>query len=255
MYIRAVLFFPLTLFALLLAGAAGTALRQRFPKIVMDEHAGPFGAVQAAVLALPGLLLGFSFSMGVGRYDSRKNAEIGEANAIGTAFERTGSMPGDVAERQRALLRRYTEERIRFYEAGRDWAAVANAAQDASGVQTQMVAEAEHSMGDGKRDAVANGCLGALTGMGDAAEIRQAALENGIPTMAWFLLITVSVFASFLVGLGMVRRHGLLLVILPVVVAASLTLIRDLDTPRGGLIRVRQDSMRRVQAAVEGAVR
>ena len=38
--------------------------------------------VQSAVLTLLGLIVGFSFSMAVSRYDQRKNLEEAEGNAI-----------------------------------------------------------------------------------------------------------------------------------------------------------------------------
>jgi hypothetical protein len=42
-------------------------------------------AVQAGVLGLLALLLGFTFNMALQRFDNRSNAVINEANAIGTA--------------------------------------------------------------------------------------------------------------------------------------------------------------------------
>src|SRR5262249_47703528 len=42
--------------------------------------------VLGATLTLLGLIVGFAFSMAVGRYDQRKNYEEEEANAIGTEY-------------------------------------------------------------------------------------------------------------------------------------------------------------------------
>ena len=42
----------------------------------------------AASLTLPGLIIGFTFSMAIDRYDQRKNYEEAEANAIGTEYLR-----------------------------------------------------------------------------------------------------------------------------------------------------------------------
>jgi hypothetical protein len=49
--------------------------------------------VQAATLTLLGLIIGFSFSMAVTRYDQRKNYEEAEANAIGTEYVRADLLP------------------------------------------------------------------------------------------------------------------------------------------------------------------
>ena len=43
--------------------------------------------MQAATLTLLGLIIGFSFSMAIGRYDLRRTYEEAEANAIGTEYE------------------------------------------------------------------------------------------------------------------------------------------------------------------------
>src|SRR3974390_607896 len=44
--------------------------------------------VLGGTLTLLGLIIGFAFSMAVGRYDQRKNYEEQEANAIGTEYVR-----------------------------------------------------------------------------------------------------------------------------------------------------------------------
>jgi hypothetical protein len=66
-------------------------------------------------LTLLGLIIGFSFSMAVSRYDQRKNYEAEEANAIGTEYVRAGLLPAADAARVRELLRSYVDQRILFY--------------------------------------------------------------------------------------------------------------------------------------------
>ena len=91
---------------------AGT-LRRRRP---IDGNAlEDFRVVQGAVLTLLALIIGFTFSMAIGRYDQRKNLEEAEANAIGTEYVRADLLPAAEAAKVRTLLRRYTDERILFY--------------------------------------------------------------------------------------------------------------------------------------------
>src|SRR3974377_1463399 len=52
-----------------------------------------FKFVLGGTLTLLGLLIGFTFSMAVGRYDQRKNLEEEEANAIGTEYVRADLLP------------------------------------------------------------------------------------------------------------------------------------------------------------------
>jgi hypothetical protein len=74
-----------------------------------------FGIVQAAILTLLGLLIGFTFSMAISRYDQRKNYEEAEANASGTEYVRADLLPAADAARVRDLLRNYLDQRILFY--------------------------------------------------------------------------------------------------------------------------------------------
>ena len=47
-----------------------------------------FSTILAGTLTLLGLIVGFTFSMAMTRYDLRKNYEEAEANAIGTEYFR-----------------------------------------------------------------------------------------------------------------------------------------------------------------------
>ncbi len=107
------LFFFFSFFILWVAAQVGAYFRSLRP--LRDEEYEDFGVVQTATLTLLGLIIGFSFSMAVSRYDLRKTYEEAEANAIGTEYVRAGLLPpADTAEVE-AQLREYTDLRIRFY--------------------------------------------------------------------------------------------------------------------------------------------
>jgi hypothetical protein len=76
------------------------------------------GAILSATLTLLGLLIGFTFSTAISRYNQRKNDEQEEANAIGTEYVRADLLRSADAAKVRALLRSYTDQRILFYETG-----------------------------------------------------------------------------------------------------------------------------------------
>jgi len=97
------------------AALAGGVLRRRH-QLERDVRED-FGVILAATLTLLGLIIGFSFSMAVGRYDQRKNYEEAEANAIGTEYVRADLLPAAAAANVRALLSRYLDQRILFYMA------------------------------------------------------------------------------------------------------------------------------------------
>jgi hypothetical protein len=101
-----------TLVALGCAAFIGERLR-KFPRLA--DAATDFAATLPAALTLLGLILGFSFSMAVSRYDLRKTYEEAEANSIGTQYVRASLLPADDAARLRDLLAQYTKLRIEFY--------------------------------------------------------------------------------------------------------------------------------------------
>ena len=97
--------FAMALVAQALAAFTGDFLRKRTHSLRQGER-HDFKAVQAASLTLLALIIGFTFSMAVIRYDERKKFEEAEANAIGTEYLRAALLPGDAAPRVRDPLHR-----------------------------------------------------------------------------------------------------------------------------------------------------
>ena len=76
-------------------GASVLRRRHALKEDVRDD----FGVILAATLTLLGLIIGFSFSMAISRYDQRKIYEEEEANAIGTEYVRADLLPAADAAR------------------------------------------------------------------------------------------------------------------------------------------------------------
>ena len=87
-----------------------------------------------------------------------------------------------------------------------------------------------------------------LSGMNDVINRQgytQAAWWNRIPTSAWWLMILIAVCSNVLVGFGSHRARGrwLFLLVVPVLASIAFLLIADLDSPRGGFIRVAPENL------------
>src|SRR5215475_274915 len=113
----------------------------RIGLVFRKKHHGPeaedtedFTFIVGATLTLLGLIIGFTFSMAVSRYDQRKNLEEQEANAIGTAYLRVDALPPADAAKIRSLLKQYLDKRIQYY-GSRD--AETTAASNAATLQLQ----------------------------------------------------------------------------------------------------------------------
>jgi hypothetical protein len=231
-----VLSFLPSVFVLWLSAQIGASLRRRRP--LKDEEHEDFVVVQSAALTLLGLIIGFSFSMAINRYDLRKTYEAEEANAIGTEYFRLGLMPAAHAAAVRTRLREYLDLRILFYRERNDRKRRQINAETAR-LQSEMWSAVKAPAVTQPTPVIAL----AVSGMNDVLNSQgytQAAWWNRIPIAAWGLLVVTAICCNLLIGYGARganRRSGLLLV-LPLIVSISFLLIGDIDSPRGGLIHV-----------------
>ncbi|SPF49442.1 conserved membrane hypothetical protein [Syntrophobacter sp. SbD1] len=231
------LVFVLSFFGLSLSALIGAYFLKRRRKLEEDVRED-FSVILAATLTLLGLVIGFSFSMAMNRYDQRKNLEAAEANAIGTEYVRADLLPASDAEKVRALLRNYLDQRVSFYMA-RDEQQIQQINARTAQLQTELWSAVMAPAAAQQTPTVAL----AVSGMNDVLNSQgytQAAWWNRIPIAAWALMATIAVCCNLLVGYGTrnVKAEGLLLLILPFVVTIAFFLIADIDSPRGGVIRV-----------------
>jgi hypothetical protein len=227
--------FAVSLIALWTAARAGAFFRKQMRPLEEDQR-DDFAAIQAAVLTLLSLLIGFTFSMALSRYDQRKNYEEAEANAIGTEYVRTDLLPAADAARVRELLRSYLDQRVLFYTTGNLQqrrqidTKTAQLQNDLwSAVQTPAVAHPTPTMAL------------AVMGMNDVLNSQgytQHAWWYRIPVEAWVLMAAIAISCNLMLGYGARRTSGLLLLIVPLAVSISFFLIADIDSPLGGVIRV-----------------
>ena len=232
--------FPLLTFvvsfgALWLAAEIGDALRKRVGPL-KEEDRGDFGMVLGGTLTLLGLLIGFSFSMAVSRYDQRKNYEEAEANAIGTEYVRADLLPAGDASEVRELLKKYVDQRILFYTT-RDSRQLARVNADTAELQSKLWSAARAPAAAQPTPIVAL----AISGMNDVLNSQgytQAAWWNRIPRSAWVLMVAIALGCSFLIGYGAHRRHRWIFLIMPLAVSISFFLIADIDSPRRGTIHL-----------------
>ena len=231
-----VIFFFVSFVALWLSAWVGAVLSRR--RKLEEGSRDDFGVIQAATLTLLGLILGFSFSMAITRYDHRKNLEEEEANAIGTEFLRADLLPAADAAKVKNLLKSYTEQRIAFYIT-RDPEEYRQIVTRTAKLQGDLWSAVQAPA------AVQPTPLSALAvaGMNDVLNSQgytQAAWWNRIPITAWGLMVVMAICCNVLIGYGAhnVKTERQLLLVLPLVVSITFMLIADIDSPRGGLIRV-----------------
>ncbi len=235
-------FFAFTLVVMLLASYTGLRLRRRRGAMTTDERED-LSLVLTSSLTLLALIIGFSFSMAVGRYDERKHDEAVEAKTIRTEYLRAGLLAPDEATRLRAVLRRYISERIATYAGGTESVLLENRSTSKSLQQTMWsIVEQEAAT---RPNSMTSLVLQGMNDLIDAQAYAAAAWDNRIPFEAWALMFVIALFCCALIGFdtrrpsGRFGRH----LVLPVLIAISFFMIADLDSTHQGLIRVTPDNL------------
>jgi hypothetical protein len=229
-----------SLFVFWLASWLGARIHRRWQNFA-DENREDFMFVVGGILTLLAMLLGFTFSMAVSRYDLRKNCEEQEANALGTEYLRISELPTVDVSTIQDLLKNYLEQRILFYvtDNGPKLRQVENRT---AALQAQLWSATASSVGNVSTPRT----MLILSGMNDVFNSQgytSAAWRNHIPPSALLLVIALSILCNFLVGYMAHRRRAFLLLVLPLALAISLFMIADIDSPRGGYIRVRPQNL------------
>jgi hypothetical protein len=208
---------------------------------VQDDERDDLSIVINASLTLLALIIGFSFSMAVSRYDQRKNYEEEEANAIGTEYVRADLLPTADAAKVRQLLEQYLDQRLLFYTI-RNPRQLGQVDGETAKLQTEMWSTVQVAATARPTPPVAF----AVSGMNDVLNTQgytQASWWNRLPVGAWSLMVLLAICCSLLLGYSAHRRVSLLFTVLPLVVAIAFFLIADIDSPRRGVIRVHPQNL------------
>ena len=203
--------------------------------------------VLAACLTLLGLIVGFSFSMAVSRYDLRKSYEAAEATAIATEYTRADLLPTADAQRVRQLLSSYLAQRLLFF-ISKDPRVVNESTGQSEALQRQMwsaVLAPATAQPNPLTALVVSGMNDVVNSQGNT----QAAWWNRIPSEAWALMGIIAVLCNVMLGFSAVElRRGGTLFVLPLVTAIAFFLISDIDSPAGGgLIHVTPQNLLNLQ--------
>ena len=140
--------------------------------------------LEAAVLGLLALMIGFTFAMALSRFEARRDAVLNEANAIGTTALRARLLSEPHRTEVLKLLREYVQTRLditqRTTSQSELMAAIdrSNALQEALWQQAEAVSAKENGM-------VPSGLfIQTLNEMIDNQGKRLAALRNRVPRPA-----------------------------------------------------------------------
>jgi hypothetical protein len=195
-------------------------------------------AVDAAVFALFGLLIAFTFGRSAGRFNERRDLILEEVNCVGTAWTVLDLLPAAAQEPAREAMRRYLDARFAVYAALPDY----DAARAAVAVVDERAEKLWHIARGAYGDKEPHMSLvNDLTDMFSIGSKRTMAMEVHMPTSIVLLLFLLSLGAALLVGLDMARaprRSPVQLLAFAVAISMTVWVILDIEYPRFGLIRI-----------------
>lgn len=241
---------------LLLASESGFRIGHRLRKRelrrerrtrTLKDRSSQANTLVAAMLALLGLLLAFSFSIVEGRLAARKQLVLDEANAIGTLYLRTKTLPEPYGGQIAALIRKYVELRSGHENM-----------QDVRRAITQS--EAYHARIWTKAAAVAlrypeSEVVGLfISALNRVIDLHQSRVTVGlyqrlpVPILSTIYIISFLGIAVFGYACGLGTTRSLLPTgALIAAIAVVLTLIVGIDHPMGNVAQISEAALEDVQ--------
>jgi hypothetical protein len=247
-FIIIVIFFVL----MLAATEIGFRLGRKSEANTPEKTKSLVSTVGGAILAVLGLLLGFTMSMAVTRFEARKQLVLDEANAIGNSYLRTELLPVLEGAEIASILRDYINVRVQYGTTGNDPARLDSLRTQTVSLQDEFWKRAVAYGQKNSNPLAASLLLQSLNQSIDLESARRMALQNHVPESVIYVDGIVGMLAAMLVGytFGLNgRRQIFSMCVLALAVTVVLAQIIDLDQPRSGLIRVSQQPMIDLQHA------
>lgn len=199
-------------------------------------------SLEAAVFALLGLMIAFTFSGALSRFDVRRGQAVDEANAIGTAYLRIDLLPASAQPALRESFRSYVDARIATYRALPDLGRARQELARSQQLQTQIWNEATSALSMAEARPGTNVLLvPALNQVFDLAAVRVMATQIHPPLIVYAMLIGLALASALLAGYQSAAERGydwLHKVGFAAIVAFTVYVVLDIEYPRLGWIRL-----------------
>lgn len=226
--------------AMLLALELGRRIGARRLAALPPGTSWEIGTLDGAVFALLGLLIAFTFSGAVTRFEARRHLVVEETNAIGTAYLRLDLLPVAAQPALRDAFRRYLDARLEVYRVLPDLVAARQALARSVEIQGEIWRDAVAACTAAPTSSPTILLLPALNAMIDITTTRTMATQNHPPMVIFAMLFGLALASALLAGHGMAGRPRSWVHFIgfaaAIAIAAFVTL--DIEFPRLGVIRV-----------------
>ena len=230
---------------LLLAEELGFRVKGRRKPGSDDIERTDIALILGAVLTLVALLLGFTYAMSQGRFETRRQLVVEEANAIGTTYLRAKTLPEPRSSQIQELLRQYAALRVEIVRMADDTPEKIREADNRSKQLHDLMWSQAIGLARENPNPITSIFLQTLNEMIDLHSKRLAAYRNRVPLSIYLVLFVVSIIALWLMGyyFGRRQRRRTLTIVVVLLMASVMWLIIDLDHPMRGAIRASQESL------------
>ena len=209
------------------------------------------GSIQASILGLLALLLSFTFTMSMQRFDNRSMALIDEANAIGTGILRVQLLPDKYKNEANEYLKRYVELRVAIGQIDltkQEERRIYN--KQIADLQSKLWSLATSATNDDPRPVTTGAFVKSLNDIIDSQGKRNALLQMHVPEVVLILLFVVFISSGGMLGYSgglSGKRVFAPIVLVSLLITLIVFIIINLDRPKRGLIQVNQAVMIELQ--------
>jgi hypothetical protein len=226
----------------------GRRLGLQYRKHTNGESTAGLAPVEGAIFGLMGLLLAFTISGALQRFDDRRQLVLQEATAVTAAYDRLGLFGGDAARELKGKLEDYVRARVGLYRMRHDFLLWHRMEDFSREQQNQLV-----QLKDGLWNAAVAACpksdyqpacslaLPALNSVFEVARLRAGAAEKHPPQIIYAMLFGLGLGCSLLAGFGMAAsaaRSWMHMILFAGTLTVALYIVTDMEYPRLGLIRI-----------------
>ena len=217
----------------------------------LQKNAGTMtglSTVEGAVFALMGLLLAFTISGALQRFDDRRHLVIQEANAASTAHDRLALLEGEAALDLQNKLRDYVQARIDLYRMPHDYSLLKRTEYFSQEQQDKILSFKNElwnaAVGACPKSNFSPACgqaLPVLANLFEVARLRLGAAEKHPPQVIYVVLFGLGLGGSLLAGFGMAAaksRSWIHMLVFATTLTVALYTLTNMEYPRLGLIRI-----------------
>lgn len=231
--------------ATVLAGEIGCLAGRRKHPSSDEARRRTVGSVVGSLLGLLALLISFTFAMAAGRYDTRRQLVVSDANALGGLYLQSSLLPDPPRKAFKQLLRQYVDLRAQIALLHHDLsdAQTAQTTAKSERIHEQMWKVIQAAAESQPPVPVADDMLKRLIEVTSIYRERIFSWEGRVPDPVIWLLLFGAVTAIAVIGLygGLANHRGLASrIAVTLLLCGTIYVVLDLDKPHQGIMPVSQ---------------